>query len=112
MVQVLFILFSFITFDSSLIHIFAITYGSSLIFIPRRNLGRYIKIALSVHPANLMKLHRKVKHNEKACNAQELDSHVQGQGIIGLEVKLCLKSCLSRKLISYFSKFNETSQKR
>ena len=29
--------------------------------------------------ANLMKLHRKIKHNEKVCRAQDLDSYAQGQ---------------------------------
>ena len=27
-----------------------------------------------------MKLHRKIKHNEKVCHPQELGSHIQGQG--------------------------------
>ena len=27
-----------------------------------------------------MKLHRKIKHNEKVCRAQELGSYAQGQG--------------------------------
>ena len=30
--------------------------------------------------ANLMKLHRKIEHNEKVCSAQELGSYAQGQG--------------------------------
>ena len=30
--------------------------------------------------ANLTKLHRKIKHNEKVCCAQELHSYAQGQG--------------------------------
>ena len=30
--------------------------------------------------ANLMKLHRKVKHNEKVCHAHDLGSYAQGQG--------------------------------
>ena len=30
--------------------------------------------------ANLMKLHRKIEHNEKVCWAQELGSNAQGQG--------------------------------
>ena len=30
--------------------------------------------------ANLMKLHRKIKHNEKVCRAQDLGSYAQGQG--------------------------------
>ena len=27
-----------------------------------------------------MKLHRKIKHYEKVCRAQDLDSYAQGQG--------------------------------
>ena len=30
--------------------------------------------------ANLMKLHRKIEHNEKVCSTQELGSYAQGQG--------------------------------
>ena len=30
--------------------------------------------------ANLMKLHRKMKHNEKVCRAHDLGSYAQGQG--------------------------------
>ena len=30
--------------------------------------------------ANLIKLHRKIKHNEKMCRAHDLDSYAQGQG--------------------------------
>ena len=30
--------------------------------------------------ANLMKLHRKIEHNEKVYRAQELGSYAQGQG--------------------------------
>ena len=30
--------------------------------------------------ANLMKLHRKIKHNEKMCHARDLGSYAQGQG--------------------------------
>ena len=30
--------------------------------------------------ANLMTLHRKVKHNEKVCQAHDLGSYAQGQG--------------------------------
>ena len=41
--------------------------------------------------ANLMKLHRKIKHNENVCHAQEIGSYSQGQGYNqGSEVKLCL----------------------
>ena len=66
--------------------------------MPRRNFGRHIKIAPSVHlfvrpsvtnrvsaitqidEGNLIKFHRKVKQNEKVCRAQNLGSHDQGQG--------------------------------
>ena len=38
--------------------------------------------------ANLMKLHRKIENNKKVCCAQELGSHIQGQGHSqGSEVK-------------------------
>ena len=38
-----------------------------------------------------MKLHRKIKHNEKMCHTQELGYHIQGQGHNqGSEVKSCL----------------------
>ena len=30
--------------------------------------------------ANLIKLHRKLKHNEKVCCAHDLNSYIQGQG--------------------------------
>ena len=30
--------------------------------------------------ANLMKLHRKIKHNKKVCNTHDLGSYAQGQG--------------------------------
>ena len=30
--------------------------------------------------ANLMKLHRKIKHNESVCRAYDLGSYAQGQG--------------------------------
>ena len=30
--------------------------------------------------ANLMKVHRKIEHNEKVCSAQEFGSYAQGQG--------------------------------
>ena len=41
--------------------------------------------------ANVVKLHRKIDHNEKVCRPQELCSHIQGQGHNqGSEVKLFL----------------------
>ena len=30
--------------------------------------------------ANLIKLHRKIKHNEKVCHTHDLGSYAQGQG--------------------------------
>ena len=30
--------------------------------------------------ANLIKLHRKIKHNEKVCRAHDFGSYIQGQG--------------------------------
>ena len=30
--------------------------------------------------ANLMKFHKKIKHTEKVCCAQDLGSYIQGQG--------------------------------
>ena len=30
--------------------------------------------------ANMMKLHKKIKHNEKVCRAQYLGSYARGQG--------------------------------
>ena len=54
-----------------------------------------------------MKLHRKIKHNEKVCRAHDLDSYAQGQGRNQAEVKIVSQ----QKLKNFWSKFNETSQK-
>ena len=43
-------------------------------------------VLLKTTQANLMKLHRKMKHNEKVCHAQYLGSYIYGQRS---------KSCLS-----------------
>ena len=81
-------------------------------YAPQRDFGRYIKTVLSVHlsvclsvcasvhnksylchnlktsEANLMKLHRKIKYNEKACHIQDLGCHTQDQDHCqGLKVK-------------------------
>ena len=58
--------------------------------------------------ANLMKLHRKIEHNAKACCAQELGSYAQGQGHNQVKGQIVPKIVL---LIKYSSKFDETSQK-
>ena len=48
--------------------------------------------------ANLMKLHRKIKHNEKVCRAHDLGSYAQGQG--HNQVKgLNLVSAITQKLL-------------
>ena len=47
--------------------------------------------------ANLMKLHRKIKHNENVCRTHDLDSYTQGQGrnqVRGQNLQRS-KSCLS-----------------
>ena len=58
--------------------------------------------------ANLTKLHRKIEHNEKVCRAQDLGSYAQGQGHNQVKGQIVPKIEL---LISYRSKFDETSQK-
>ena len=54
-----------------------------------------------------MKLHRKIKHNEKVCHAHDLGSYAQGQGRNQVKGQN-LVSAITKK---YWSKFNETSQK-
>ena len=70
--------------------------GLILFFAPRRNFRRHIlknhtvcqsvcyksclKDDLKTTEANLMKLYRKAKHNEKMCGAQELGPCAQGHG--------------------------------
>ena len=55
-----------------------------------------------------MKLHRKIKHNEKVCRAHDLGSYAQGQGCNQVKGQIVPKIML---LINYWSKFDETSQK-
>ena len=55
-----------------------------------------------------MKLHRKIKHNEKVCRAHDLGSYAQGQGRQQVKGQIVPKIVLS---INYWSKFDETSQK-
>ena len=55
-----------------------------------------------------MKPHRKIKHNEKVCRAQELGSYAQGQGRNQVKDQIVPEIVL---LINYWSKFDETSQK-
>ena len=45
-----------------------------------------------------MELHRKMKHNEKVCHTEQLRPYAQGQGHSRIQVKFCLKLCLSINL--------------
>ena len=54
-----------------------------------------------------MKLHRKIKHNEKVCHTHELGFYDQGQGHNHVKGQIVPEIVL---LISYSSKFDETSQ--
>ena len=55
-----------------------------------------------------MKLHRKIRHNEKVCHAHDLGSYAQGQGRNQVKGQIVPQIVL---LINYRSKFDETSQK-
>ena len=55
-----------------------------------------------------MKLHRKIKHNEKVCRAHDLGSYAQGQDCNHVKGQIVPKIVL---LINYWSKFDETLQK-
>ena len=47
----------------------------------RSEIKLYIQLCFSeTTEANSMKLHRKIKHNEKVCPAQDLGSYAQGEG--------------------------------
>ena len=52
----------------------------------------------STTEANLMKLHRKIKHNEKVCRAHDLGSYAQGQGRNQLKGQN-LVSAITQKLL-------------
>ena len=54
-----------------------------------------------------MKLHRKIKHNEKVCRAHDLGSYAQGQG----HNQVKGQNPVSAITQNYWSKCNETSQK-
>ena len=55
-----------------------------------------------------MKLHRKIECNKKVCCIQELGSFAQSHGHNEVRGQIVLKILL---LISYWSKFDKTSQK-
>ena len=55
-----------------------------------------------------MKLHRKIKHNERLCYAHDFGSYTQGQGHNRVKGHIVPKFVL---LIHYWSKFDKTSQK-
>ena len=48
--------------------------------------------------ANLMKLHRKIKHNDKVCRAHDLGSYAQGQGPVQVKGHN-LVSAITQKLL-------------
>ena len=54
-----------------------------------------------------MKLHRKIKRNEKVCHAQGLGSYALGQGHSWVRCQICV-SAITQKLLT---QFDETSQK-
>ena len=57
----------------------------------RSEVKLYLKLCCSeTTEANLMKHHRKIKHNEKVCCAQDLGSYAQGLGHMS-EVKIMSK---------------------
>ena len=78
----------------------------------RSQSGQRSKSCLSnnskITEANIMKLHRKIEHNEKVCRAQELGSCAQGQGHNQVKGQLVPKIV---PLVNYESKLDETSQK-
>ena len=47
----------------------------------RSEVKLFLKLCCSqITKTNLMKLYRKIKHNEKVCHAHNLGSYAQGQG--------------------------------
>ena len=63
-----------------------------MIFVPtpkvkvvRSEVKSCLSNSSKTNEANLMKLHRKIEHNEKVCRAQELGSYAQGQGYNGVK---------------------------
>ena len=47
--------------------------------------------------ANLIKLHRKIKHNEKVCHTHDFGSYAQGQGRYQVRGQNCV-SAITQKL--------------
>ena len=64
----------------------------------RSQLGQRSNCAAQTSEANLMKLHRKIKHNEKVCRAHDLGSYAQGQGPVQVEGHN-LVSAITQKLL-------------
>ena len=58
--------------------------------------------------ANVTKLHRKIKHNEKVCCTQKLGSYAQGQGHNHVRGQIVSEIVL---LINYISKFMKLHRK-
>ena len=60
-----------------------------------RGQNRVSAITQKITEANLMKLHRKIEHNEKVCRALELGTLPKVKVTIMLDVKSRLKSGLN-----------------
>ena len=54
-----------------------------------------------------MKLHRKIKHNEKVCHAQDLDSQAQGQGRNQVRGQNCVSAITPKQLKQIQQNFTE-----
>ena len=66
-------------------------------------IGSEIKLCLKLccsytTEANLIKLHRKIKHNEKVCHAHDFGSYTQGQGRNQVRGQNCV-SAITKKLL-------------
>ena len=60
-----------------------------------------IVLLIKTIEANLMKLHRKIKHNEKVCRAHDLGSYAQSQGRSQVRGQNCV-SAITQKLLKQF----------
>ena len=67
------------------------------------HIGSMVKLCLNLccsytTEANLIKLHRKVKHNEKVCHAHAFGFYAQGQGPNQVRDQNCV-SAITQKLL-------------
>ena len=54
-----------------------------------------------------MKLHRKIKHNEKVCRAHELGSYAQGQGCNQVKGQNPVSAVTRKPLKQIYQNFTE-----